>query len=83
MGNPIGITEETAGTLTLKGVVTGERTSLETSLTIYVARLDQSPLFDTVQVDSTELIKDSSELNLTFTLILKIIEESEKDIIKE
>lgn len=83
MGNPIGIAEETAGTLTLKGVVTGERTSLETSLTIYVARLDQSHLFDTVQVDSTELIKDSSELNLTFTLIVKIIEESDKDIIKE
>lgn len=63
------------GTLLLKGVVTGARTSLETSLTIYIARLDQSRLFSKVEVDSTELVQSDGELNLTFTLTVETIAE--------
>ncbi len=65
------------GTLLLKGVVTGERTSLETSLTIYIARLDQSRLFGGIEVDSTELVQSEGKLRLTFTLNVETIAEVE------
>jgi type IV pilus assembly protein PilM len=83
MGSPIGVEAETKEEkekaerkLVLKGVVDGERTSLETSLTIYIARLDQSGLVHTVEVESTELVESSDELYLTFTLNVKTIEKS-------
>ena len=63
------------GTMILRGVVTGDRTSLETSLTIYIARLDQSNLFDKVEVESTELVDTTTGLHLTFTFNLKMIAE--------
>ena len=57
-----------------------KRQALETSLTIYVARLDQSPLFHAVEVDSTELVVSSGALGLAFTLEVKTVEEkSEKE----
>ncbi|MGJ8695194.1 MAG: pilus assembly protein PilM [Verrucomicrobiaceae bacterium] len=65
------------GTLLLKGVVTGVRTSLETSLTIYIARLDQSHLFNKVEVASTEVVQSSGELHLIFTLNVETIAEIE------
>ena len=84
MGSPIESTAEDEGMLLLKGVVDGERTSLETSLTIYIARLDQSHLFHAVEVDSTKLVESNSgELHLTFTLNVKTIEESRGDIAKK
>lgn len=54
--------------LLLKGVVTGERTSLETTLTVYVARLNQSPLFGSVEVDSLRLVDGEEGLHLLFAL---------------
>ena len=66
---------ETVGSLLMEGIVSGERTSLETSLTIYVARLEQSDLFREVEVKSTELVESSGELGLTFSLNVKITEE--------
>ena len=81
MGSPI--ETEAERTLILKGVVDGERTSLETSLTIYIARLDQSHLFHVVEVDSTKLVESSGELHLTFTLNVKTIDESKGDTAKK
>ena len=69
--------------LVLKGIVDGERTSLETSLTIYIARLDQSPLFTEVEVESTELVESSDGLGLTFTLNVQTIDENEGGIAKK
>lgn len=69
--------------LVLEGVVDGERTSLETSLTIYIARLDQSHLFHSVEVDSTNLVENSDELKLTFTLKLKTLEASKGAVAKK
>ncbi|MDB4620129.1 FG-GAP-like repeat-containing protein [Akkermansiaceae bacterium] len=74
--SPVNSAADRKGTLLLKGVVTGERTSLETSLTIYIARLDQSRLFHKVKVDSTELVSSSGKLHLTFTLSVETIDES-------
>ena len=82
-GSPIKTAAEAKGTLLLKGIVNGERTSLETSLTIYIARLDQSHLFHAVEVDSTELVEGSGELHLTFTLNVKTMEESKGEITKK
>jgi type IV pilus assembly protein PilM len=82
-GSPIKTAAEAKGTLLLKGVVKGERTSLETSLTIYIARLDQSPLFHAVEVDATDLSESSGQLHLTFTLKVKTIEESKGEITKK
>jgi type IV pilus assembly protein PilM len=82
MGSPIrtepakGKTDAAKGSsLRLEGVVTGERASLETSLAIYLARLSQSPLFQSVEVDSTELVPGAGGLHLAFALKL----ESESD----
>lgn len=63
------------GTLRLRGLVSGERTSLETSLTIYIARLDQSGLFRKVEVKSTELVESLGNKYLTFTLNLRTVED--------
>ena len=82
-GSPIKTAAEAKGTLLLKGVVKGERTSLETSLTIYIARLDQSPLFHAVEVDATDLTESAGQLHLTFTLKVKTIEESKGEITKK
>ena len=82
-GRPIKTAADAKGTLLLKGIVNGERTSLETSLTIYIARLDQSQLFHAVEVKSTKLVESSDELHLTFTLKVKTIEESEGDFTKK
>ncbi len=65
------------GTLLLRGVVTGERTSLETSLTIYIARLDQSRLLTEIEVESTELVQSEGRLHLTFTLKVETVTEPE------
>lgn len=78
-GSPTSAAAEGKGTLLLKGVVNGERTSLETSLAIYIARLDQSHLFHAVEVDSTELVETPDELHLTFTLKVKTNEESKDE----
>jgi hypothetical protein len=80
---PIKTAADAKGTLLLKGIVNGERTSLETSLTIYIARLDQSQLFHAVEVDSTKLVESSDELHLSFTLKVKTIEESKGDLTKK
>ena len=82
-GRPIKTAADAKGTLLLKGIVNGERTSLETSLTIYIARLDQSQLFHAVEVDSTKLVESSDELHLSFTLKVKTIEESKGDLTKK
>ncbi|MFT7301574.1 MAG: type IV pilus assembly protein PilM, partial [Akkermansiaceae bacterium] len=82
-GRPIKTAADAKGTLLLKGIVNGERSSLETSLTIYIARLDQSQLFHAVEVDSTKLVESSDELHLTFTLKVKTIEESKGDLTKK
>lgn len=74
-GSPVKTVADRKGTLLLKGVVTGVRTSLETSLTIYIARLDQSNLFHTVEVYSTELVQSSGQLHLAFTLNVETIRE--------
>ena len=83
MGAPVKTAAEAKGTLLLKGVVNGERTSLETSLAMYIARLDQSHLFHGVEVDETELVESSGELDLTFTLNVKTIEEPKGDLTKK
>ena len=83
MGSSIKTATDTKGTLLLKGIVNGARTSLETSLTIYIAHLNQSQLFHAVEVDSTELVESSDELHLTFTLKAKTIEESKGDLTKK
>jgi hypothetical protein len=67
----------------LKGIVNGERTSLETSLAIYIARLEQSHLFHAVEVDATELVESADELHLTFTLKLKTLEASKGAVAKK
>lgn len=83
MGSPIESSTDSEETLILKGVVNGDRTTLETSLTIYVARFDQSPLFHTVQVNSTKLVESSNELYLFFTLSVKSMEKIDKDITED
>lgn len=70
---------EDEGTMVLRGLVEGERASLETFLTIYVARLDQSPLFRAVEVTSTELARSPDALRLAFTLNVRIKEEPTKE----
>ena len=75
----IGKSAETTGVLFMEGIVSGERTSLETSLTIYVARLEQSDLFRAVEVKSTELLETSGKLVLTFTLSVNLTEEKAID----
>lgn len=67
------------GTMVLRGLVEGERASLETFLTIYVARLDQSPLFQAVEVTSTELARSPDALRLAFTLNVQIKEAPKKE----
>lgn len=83
MGSPIESAAEAEHTLVLKGVVDGERTSLETSLTIYIARLDQSQLFHAVEVDSTELVESPDGLHLTFTLNVTNLEENQREMAKK
>ncbi len=68
MGSPIRTAARNGRTLRLEGVVDGERTALETLLTIYVARLDQSPLIRQVEVDRTDLVESVDGLHLAFTL---------------
>ena len=75
MGRFIENLDEDEPVLVLQGVVDGERTVLETSLTIYIARLDQSPLFCAVEVDSTELVESADGLHLTFTLHVTTVED--------
>lgn len=70
---------ETTGVLFIEGIVSGERTSLETSLTIYVARLEQSDLFRAVEVKSTELLETTGKLVLNFTLSVNLTEEKAID----
>jgi len=82
MGSPIKTAAGTGRTLLLDGVVDGERASLETSLTIYVARLDQSRLFHGVEVDSTKLVEGEDGLHLAFTLKLETEKESKVAIAK-
>lgn len=82
-GSPAKPAAEAKGTLLLQGVVNGVRTSLETFLTIYIARLDQSPLFHAVGVESTELVESSGALHLAFTLKVKTIEESKGDVTRK
>jgi type IV pilus assembly protein PilM len=82
-GSPPKPAAEAKGTLLLQGVVNGLRTSLETFLTIYIARLDQSPLFHAVGVESTELVESSGALHLAFTLKVKTIEESKGDVTRK
>jgi type IV pilus assembly protein PilM len=77
--SPIKSSAKTKGSLILKGIVSGERTSLETSLTIYIARLDQSHLFHSVEVESTELVETPDELLLAFSLNVKTSEENEEE----
>lgn len=74
---------ETEGSMLLKGVVRGERTTLETALTIYVARLVQSPIFQSVEVESTELVESSNELLLAFTLNVKTHEKRKEEVTKK
>lgn len=71
MGSPIQTGARNGRTLRLEGVVDGERASLETSLTIYVARLDQSPLIQEVEVDTTDLVESAEGLHLAFTLMME------------
>ena len=82
-GRPLKTAAEAKGTLLLKGVVKGDRTTLETSLTIYIALLDQSQLFYAVEVDSTKLVESSDEVHLTFTLKVRTLEESKGDLTKK
>ncbi len=81
-GQPVKLAADRKGSLLLKGVVMGVRSSLEASLTIYIARLDQSPLFNTVEVESTDLVQSGGVMHLTFTLNVQAIAEIET-IIKE
>jgi len=66
--NLSGVSESVERKLLLKGIVTGGRASLETTLTVYVARLNQSPLFESVEVDSLKLVDSEEGLCLLFTL---------------
>ena len=79
---PVNVTAKEKGSMVLRGVVTGERTSLETSLTIYVARLDQSYLFRSVEVEATKLVENSDQLYLTFTLKLLTMTNLEEEFVK-
>ncbi|BCX46856.1 hypothetical protein HAHE_07640 [Haloferula helveola] len=73
---------EAEDSMLLKGVVKGDRTSLETALTIYVARLAQSGIFQSVEVESTELVESADELLLAFTLNVKTADDSNKEVTK-
>ena len=54
--------------LQLKGLVSGKRAELETSLTIYVARLEKSSLFEKVKAVEKNLVNTGNGPGLTFTL---------------
>ena len=60
--------EERPIDLQLKGLVSGKRAELETSLTIYVARLEKSPLFEKVRAVEKNLVNTGNGPGLTFTL---------------
>jgi len=72
MGSPIPATQVGRNrVLRVEGIVDGERASLETSLTIYVARLDQSQLIEGVEVSETQLLESEEGLHLAFVLDLE------------
>lgn len=71
------------GTMLIKGVVTGERTDLETALTIYVARLGNSSLIENVDVTTTEFIRSPDSMRMTFTLSVQTAREGLKAITRK
>ncbi|MDB4383833.1 pilus assembly protein PilM [Akkermansiaceae bacterium] len=66
--------------LQLKGLVSGKRAELETSLTIYVARLRKSLLFEKVKVVEKNLVNTAKGPGLTFTLNVYTKQKPKEDL---
>ncbi len=64
--------KETPDNVLIEGVITGSRDALESNLTQYVARLDNSPLFNKVSVKKKEIVKLKKDEVIHFVLGVKI-----------
>ncbi|MGB5216798.1 MAG: hypothetical protein WBN66_00735 [Smithella sp.] len=64
--------KETPDNVLIEGVITGSRDALESNLTQYVARLDNSPIFHKVSVKKKEIVKFKKDEVIHFVLGVKI-----------
>ncbi|MGC6425369.1 MAG: pilus assembly protein PilM [Akkermansiaceae bacterium] len=72
--------EDRSVDLQLRGLVSEKRAELENSLTIYVARLKKSPLFEKVKVVEKNLVNTANGPGLTFTLNVYTKEKPKEEL---